>query len=234
MSKGKSPLVLTIDDDELINQILSLRLKEMGYACKTYTNPQDFLKGIKVLEPDLCIVDLTIGKEGVGFLLIQAIRTSLDYHVPIVVISADGEIESIGYAMEVGADDYMVKPPKKDAFKEVINRYLAPHEHVEESIDTRAVPEDYRNSSINSDISISHIGEEGLYLLSPVLVATGVVITIRGEELKEITGVDSTVVSVARNWLDRNTGMFGLFVEFLDHAPEQSENARKYIKRIAG
>ncbi len=231
---NKTPLVLTIDDDELINQILSLRLKEMGYASKTYTNPQEFLKAIKTLEPDLCIVDLNIGKEGVGFLLIQAIRTSLEYHVPIIVVSADSNIESIGYAMEVGADDYMVKPPKKDAFVEVMNRYLAPEEHVDDQIDTRVVPEDFRPSSVNCEITISHVGEEGLYLLSPILVASGVIITLRGEELKEIIGVDKTTVSIARNWLDRNTGQFGLFAEFLDHVPELAENARKYIKRIAG
>lgn len=234
MKERDKYLVLTIDDDELINQIIGLRLKELGHAHKCFTNPQDFLVAVKTLQPDLCIVDLNLGKEGVGFLMIQAIRTSLEYHVPIIVISADSELESISYAMEVGADDYIIKPPKKDLFNNTIHKYLKPHAHVDDSETPRVVPQDFRASSLTANLKITHVGEEGFYLLSPVLVVSGVVVTLRGENIKDILGVEAVTVSIAKNWLDRESGEFGLFAEFIDSSKEVHDTVRKYIKKISG
>ncbi len=234
MKKRDKYLVLTVDDDELINQILGLRLKELGYAHKSYTNPQDFLVAVKTLEPDLCIVDLNLGQDGVGFLMIQAIRTSLDYHVPIIVISVDSELESISYAMEVGADDYIIKPPKKDVFNNTVHKYLKVDEHLPDVETPKLVPQDFRPSSVTSSIRITHVGEEGFYLLSPMLIVTGVVVTLRGINVQDILGVEAVTVSIAKNWLDRESGEFGLFAEFIDSSREVHETVRKYIKKIAG
>lgn len=234
MKQRDKYLVLTVDDDELINQVLGLRLKELGYAHKCYTNPQDFLVAVKTLEPDLCIVDLNLGKEGVGFLMIQAIRTSLDYHVPIIVVSGDSELESISYAMEVGADDYIIKPPKKDIFNNTVHKYLKPHVHEVDVEASRAVPQDFRASSVTTGIRITHVGEEGFYLLSPMLVVSGVVVTLRGENIQNILGVEAITVSISKNWLDRESGEFGLFAEFIDSSKEIHDTVRKYIKKITG
>ena len=51
---------------------------------------------------------------------------------------------------------------------------------------------------------------------------------------KDILGVETVTVSIAKNWLDRESGEFGLFAEFIDSSREVHETIRKYIKKIAG
>ena len=113
MKKRDKFLVLTVDDDELINQILGLRLKELGYAHKSYTNPQDFLVATKTLEPDLCIVDLNLGQEGVGFLMRHSVtegrKANPDMHFGICG-EHGGEPKSIEFCHKIGLDYVSCSP----------------------------------------------------------------------------------------------------------------------------
>jgi two-component system KDP operon response regulator KdpE len=101
------PLILLIDADASIRQVLTRTLARAGYRTVTAA---DGLKGIQRFEqhrPDLIVTDVTLPRAG-GFKVISAVR-QID-HTPVVVLSErDGEKDKVR-ALDLGADDYIVKP----------------------------------------------------------------------------------------------------------------------------
>lgn len=99
--------VLVIDDDEKLNNLLKDYLKKFGYQVKTVTHPED---GLEILEselPDIIILDIMLpGMD--GFETCKEIRKL--YNVPIIMLTARGDVTDRIVGLEIGADDYLSKP----------------------------------------------------------------------------------------------------------------------------
>jgi DNA-binding response OmpR family regulator len=101
------PTLLIIDDDAKLNQLLKDFLKDFGYAVVTATHPARGLKKLKQASPDLVILDIMLPDMD-GFEVCRAIR--LDSNVPIIMLTARGEVTDKVVGLELGADDYLAKP----------------------------------------------------------------------------------------------------------------------------
>jgi CheY-like chemotaxis protein len=220
MSKGnekkkKPPYVVAVDDDIDINRLIEHRLKALGCEVKTFLEPVDFLKEIKVRVPDLCLIDINIGRPGVGFKIIEAIRSKLGSKPPIIVLSAMSSQQFIAHAIEVGADDYLIKPPAKEHFTEMISKYINLGRTDFGQMVLRAVPEDEQAARINFDVVVSEVREFGIHLVGSDLLAKGAAITLAGPVIESVTGRPGTIlVSIASNWINPDTGLFGAIAEF--------------------
>jgi len=99
--------ILIIDDDEKLNRLLTDFLGEFGFITLTATHPEDGLKKLNRKSPDLVILDVMLpGMD--GFEVCKTIRQqSL---VPIIMLTARGELSDKVVGLELGADDYLPKP----------------------------------------------------------------------------------------------------------------------------
>jgi DNA-binding response OmpR family regulator len=102
-----SATLLIIDDDAKLNQLLKDFLKDFGYAVITATHPARGLKKLKQASPDLVILDIMLPDMD-GFEVCRAIRQ--DSSIPIIMLTARGEVTDKVVGLELGADDYLAKP----------------------------------------------------------------------------------------------------------------------------
>jgi DNA-binding response OmpR family regulator len=102
-----SNTILIIDDDEKLNALLRDYLKKFNFNVKTFSRPEDGLRSLKQDLPDLIILDIMLpGRD--GFEICREIRR--DYTVPIIMLTARGEVTDRIVGLELGADDYLPKP----------------------------------------------------------------------------------------------------------------------------
>jgi len=99
--------IMVIDDDQKLVQLLTDYLAKFGYTVTAFIHPQEGLKALKKDLPDLIILDIML-PEMSGFDVCKQIRS--DYSVPIIMLTARGEVTDRIVGLELGADDYLPKP----------------------------------------------------------------------------------------------------------------------------
>ena len=102
-----STTILIIDDDEKLNKLLTEFLGDFGFKTLSAIHPEDGLKKLKHKSPDLVILDVMLpGMD--GFEVCKTIRQ--DSSIPIIMLTARGELMDKVVGLELGADDYLPKP----------------------------------------------------------------------------------------------------------------------------
>ena len=99
--------ILVIDDDEKLNDLLKSYLSDFGYKVLSATHPEKGLQLIQSRKPDLVILDVML-PEISGFEVCKRIRQ--DSAVPVIMLTARGELMDRVVGLELGADDYLPKP----------------------------------------------------------------------------------------------------------------------------
>ena len=99
--------VLVVDDDPAIRRALSTELQAAGYATVEAVDGEEGKRVFSANEPDLVLTDLAMPVAD-GFELVAAIRAAS--RTPIVVLSVRGGDTDKIRALDLGADDYVVKP----------------------------------------------------------------------------------------------------------------------------
>ena len=99
--------ILVIDDDEKLNSLLKRFLGDFDYTVYTATDAQTGLKKFRATTPDLIILDVMLPGMS-GFDLCKQIRQSSA--VPIIMLTARGDLMDKVIGLEIGADDYLPKP----------------------------------------------------------------------------------------------------------------------------
>ncbi len=100
-------LVLVVEDDPDIQLLIARHLQEAGFDVITAATAAEGFLLWSERRPDLLLVDLML-PDGSGRGLVRQIRAAGD--VPIVVVTADANEESLVATLDAGADDYVTKP----------------------------------------------------------------------------------------------------------------------------
>lgn len=116
MSNGK---VLIVDDDLNICELLRLYVEKEGYAVVIANDGEQAIEICNREQPDLVLLDIMLPKVD-GWQVCREIRKNSD--CPIIMLTAKGEVFDKILGLELGADDYIVKPFEA---KEVIARIRA-------------------------------------------------------------------------------------------------------------
>lgn len=99
--------ILIVDDDENIAELISLYLVKECFETKIVYNGEDALSAFVTYQPNLILLDLML--PGIdGYQVCREIRAKSS--VPIIMLSAKGEVFDKVLGLELGADDYMMKP----------------------------------------------------------------------------------------------------------------------------
>lgn len=99
--------ILIVDDDTNISELISLYLTKECFETKCVEDGESALEAFRTFSPDLILLDLMLpGMD--GYQVCREIRkTAL---VPIIMLSAKGEVFDKVLGLELGADDYIIKP----------------------------------------------------------------------------------------------------------------------------
>ena len=99
--------ILVVDDDLNICDLLRLYFENEGYEVKTANDGAEGVSYFKMYEPDLVLLDIMLPKKD-GWQVCREIREVSNK--PIIMLTAKGEVFDKVLGLELGADDFMVKP----------------------------------------------------------------------------------------------------------------------------
>lgn len=99
--------VMIIDDDPKLNRMLSKYLSQYAYIVDSYTNPVKALEVLESVDPSIIILDVMMPYLN-GFEVCKRIRKVSD--IPIIMLTARGDVEDRIAGLESGVDDYLPKP----------------------------------------------------------------------------------------------------------------------------
>ena len=101
------PRILVVDDEPLYQHLVTVNLEKEGYEVITANNGEDALEMVSARHPDLVIMDVMMPRlDGIT----ACERIHQFSNVPIIMLTAKGEEQDRVRGLNVGADDYVVKP----------------------------------------------------------------------------------------------------------------------------
>jgi len=127
--------VLLVDDDDNVRKVVERLAQKEGYAFSYVASGDEVLDKVAQENPDLVILDVML-PEIDGFEICRSIRETSD--VPIIMLSAKGDIVDKSVGFNAGADDYITKPfsPVELALRiKAINRRVSTKESDEQAPD---------------------------------------------------------------------------------------------------
>jgi len=117
------PNVYIVDDDDGVRDSLQILLEASGYRARGFASPRDFLDAVGMIDFGCLLVDLQM--PGMDGLELQHRLQALNVRLPVVVVTAHGDIATAVEAMRAGAIDFVEKPFTDDAILASIRMALA-------------------------------------------------------------------------------------------------------------
>ena len=105
--ENKKLHILVVDDDDRIRTLLKEYLNENNFIVSTADNAEDAKKKLSYLKFDTIILDVMMPGQS-GYELTKEVKKRIK--VPIILLTAKGEVENRIKGLEIGADDYIGKP----------------------------------------------------------------------------------------------------------------------------
>ena len=99
--------ILVVDDDDKIRSLIKQYLIEKGFLISTAENAENAKKIIEIFNFNLIILDVMMPGQS-GYDLTRELKESKN--IPIILLTAKGEVENRIHGLELGADDYLGKP----------------------------------------------------------------------------------------------------------------------------
>jgi len=129
-----STRILVVDDEQLYRHLLRVNLEAEGYKVITATNGEEALEMMSSGQPDMVLLDVMMPTLD-GFSTCERIRQFSN--VPIIMLTARGEENDRVRGLNVGADDYVVKPFSATELIARVRAVLRRAEHTEQGIQNR-------------------------------------------------------------------------------------------------
>lgn len=180
--------ILIIDDEESTVQLISILLDRRGYEVIKAYRAEDGLRKAYNTQPDLVLLDITMPDMD-GWEVCRRLRDLSD--VPIIFLTARSEIRDVVKGLEMGADDYIVKPYDPEELVARVRAHLrrapAPSISEELSFDNGNFRINFLNREVRVNNTPVHLTPKEFNLLGVLVRNAGRVIT-RTELVKEAWG----------------------------------------------
>lgn len=181
--------ILIIDDDRKLNELLKSFLGDFGYRVHAATHPDQGVKTLRQVSPDLVILDVMLpGMD--GFEVCRLIRQTSA--VPIIMLTARGELTDKVLGLELGADDYLPKPFEP---RELVARIQSVLRRIRKTESVQA--QSYGRLKIDFAKRIVHIDDAAVELTTNEFTALALLVRHAGQVLdrdqilQELRGIDS-------------------------------------------
>lgn len=119
------PRILIVDDDENNLKLLSLILQKLGYTLETAIDGKLALEKLKIRPPDVMLLDLMMpGIDGQ-----QVLKTMKEdermKEIPVIIVSAVRDRDTVLQCIDMGARDYMIKPYDQELVRSRVQAVLS-------------------------------------------------------------------------------------------------------------
>jgi DNA-binding response OmpR family regulator len=184
-------VIVIVEDDPHIADLVELYLRRDGFRVYVAGDGSSGLRTIRERRPALVILDLGLPGQLDGIDVCREVRTTSD--VPIIVLTArDSETDSV-LALELGADDYVVKPFSARELvarvKAIIRRTSSTRRDEPPVVDLGAIVVDLRRHEVRKDGEVVALASKELALLAFLVEHRGMALT-RRQLLDGAWGVD--------------------------------------------
>lgn len=122
MNSGQ-PTIYVVDDDASFLAAVTRLLRAGGFASKTFVSADEFTKNPPPDSPGCVIVDLHM--PGMNGLELQDSLAKTSAPLPVIFLTGHGDIPTSVDAMRKGAEDFLIKPVKREKLFEAVLRALA-------------------------------------------------------------------------------------------------------------
>ena len=151
--------ILVVDDDKHIAELISLYMMKEGYETQEIYDGKEAAAAVEGFQPDLILLDLMLSGMD-GYQVCTEVRKTS--RVPIIMLTAKGETFDKVLGLELGADDYIIKPFETKELvarvKAVLRRYQLPAESAPVGATVQCV--EYPDLIINlSNYSVQYCGK---------------------------------------------------------------------------
>ena len=185
--ENKKNHILIVDDDDRIRNLLKDYLSENNYIVSTAENAAQAKKKLEYLKFDIIILDVMMPGQN-GYEFTKEVKKKIK--VPIILLTAKGEVESRIKGLELGADDYIGKPfePKELLLriKNIINKNIKIDLKSKYLIGTAEI--DLNKMTVNLNNNIKKINNSEKKVLIEMLSNPGN--TFSREEIGKISGIN--------------------------------------------
>ena len=101
--------ILIVDDEASVVEVVGLYLRREGFDIRSASDGREAFEALQKGRPDLLILDVML-PEIDGLEILRRLRSGSDAKVPVILLTARGQEVDRIYGLELGADDYVVKP----------------------------------------------------------------------------------------------------------------------------
>lgn len=102
-----TPVIAILDDEPEIRRLLSSALEEAGFRTHSFARASEFEAALRRITPDACLIDLGLPDRD-GLALVHRLAT--ESGAAIIIISGRAQVQDRVAGLELGADDYVIKP----------------------------------------------------------------------------------------------------------------------------
>ena len=179
--------ILVVDDDDRIRSLLKDYLEDNNYIVSTAENAEEAKNKLEHFKFDLIILDVMMPGQN-GYDLTKDVKKKMK--IPIILLTAKGEVENRIKGLELGADDYLGKPfePKELLLrvKNIINKSTKINLSLEHSVGNSKI--DLNKMSISLNDKTTKINNSEKKVLIQMLSNPGK--TFSREEISKISGIN--------------------------------------------
>jgi FixJ family two-component response regulator len=119
----RSPLIAIVEDEESVRKALERLLRSAGLGANNYASGEEFLQALPNHLPDCLLLDLQL--PGVNGLAVQSRLQQYNFILPVIFITATGNLAARKQAMQAGATAWLHKPVDDRVLLEVIAQALS-------------------------------------------------------------------------------------------------------------
>lgn len=124
------PVILVAEDDGDIRDLIVFTLQMHGFKVLHVSNGADAVKKATAEQPDLILMDVRMPKM-TGYEACEVLKEQENTRdIPIVFLSAKGQEAEITTGLDLGAEDYLLKPFDPDVLIAQVNKILTKHNKV--------------------------------------------------------------------------------------------------------
>ena len=135
LTELNKPSVLLVEDNAVLRESLTYLLSLHGYNTLEATNGNEALETLAQNLPDVILLDIMLGDSLDGFSILKIIKSdSRIKHIPVIIISALTQDTNILNGLELGANDYVVKPFKINELLLKVNNLVRLKANISENV----------------------------------------------------------------------------------------------------
>lgn len=211
----RGPIALAVDDDLMHSKLMSAVLQKFGIPIETVSSSRQFIQRLKVLRPDICFIDLNIESPGIGYTIIRAVRKVLGSRAVLIAVSGVSHPGAIARAIDVGADDFIIKPVDRQVLAAKISRYVVTDQLLSSHSPLFPVPAGGAPAVLRLDFFLKKVGVNGISLLGKSVLSKGLSLHLGGPILQEITArPEPQLYTVTSTWVEPGSDLYGAEAAF--------------------